>query len=174
MLLHRWIKPETSWNLSLTLFLLSCFFPCARRRLSEADAVQPGDAAQDQSKAGAAGNGAAQAVWNPFDDDTFSSLPAEEVKHEDKKPAGAKTMFARARCARVHANSSEGPDIKHANLFCTPPPSRRTIRTGADVLRGVDTGSAGLSCRQLVSRKWCVGPLPPQPQLPLSHPPASL
>lgn len=98
---------------SFIFFFLFVFFPCSHRS-SEAGAAQPGDAAQDQSKAGAAGNGAAQAVWNPFDDDTFSSLPAEEVKHEDKKPAGTKAHTGGARCARVNANSSEGPGIKTA------------------------------------------------------------
>lgn len=48
------------------------------------------DAAQDQSKAVPASGGAAstptQAAWNPFDDDNFSNLTAEEFKAEDKKP----------------------------------------------------------------------------------------
>lgn len=74
---------------SFIFFFPFCFFSCSRRS-PEAGAAQPGDAAQDQRKAVTAGNGAAQALWNPFDDDTFSSLPAEEVKHEDKKPAGKK------------------------------------------------------------------------------------
>lgn len=68
---------------------------------SEAGAAQPGDAAQDQSKAGAAANGTAQAVWNPFDDDTFSSLPAEEVKHEDKKPADAPSEPEQTPCVEL-------------------------------------------------------------------------
>lgn len=80
---------------SFIFFFPFCFFSCSRRS-PEAGAAQPGDAAQDQSKAVAAGNGASQAVWNPFDDDTFSSLPAEEVKHEDKKPAGKKKKPALA------------------------------------------------------------------------------
>lgn len=143
---------------SFIFFFPFCFFSCSRRS-PEAGAAQLGDAAQDQSKAVAAGNGAAQAVWNPFDDDTFSSLPAEEVQHEDKKPAGKKkTCIGCARCARVNANSSEGPGFK-----TTSSPSRRTVRTGTNILRGVDTGSAGLGCRQLVSRKRCVPPPSPLP-----------
>lgn len=63
---------------------------CRSSQPSSAQPPQPGvaDAGQDQSKAGAAGNAGAQPVWNPFDDDNFSNIPAEEVKHEDKKPAG--------------------------------------------------------------------------------------
>ncbi|XP_040012758.1 AP2-associated protein kinase 1-like isoform X2 [Xiphias gladius] len=52
-----------------------------------------GDAVQDQSKAvptapasGVATNTPMQPAWNPFDDDNFSSLTAEEFKTEDKKP----------------------------------------------------------------------------------------
>ncbi|TKS84516.1 AP2-associated protein kinase 1 [Collichthys lucidus] len=52
------------------------------------------DAGQDQSKAGdpvlapgGATNASAQPAWNPFDDDDFSNLTAEEFKSEDKKPA---------------------------------------------------------------------------------------
>uniref|UniRef100_A0A671WB61 non-specific serine/threonine protein kinase n=1 Tax=Sparus aurata TaxID=8175 RepID=A0A671WB61_SPAAU len=63
---------------------------------STAQPVQPsaGDAGQDQSKAGAAvpvsgsaSNTPTQPAWNPFDDDNFSNLGAEEFKAEEKKPA---------------------------------------------------------------------------------------
>ena len=57
--------------------------------------VGAGDAVQDQSKAGpavpasgGATNTPTQPAWNPFDDDNFSSLTAEELKTEDKKPNG--------------------------------------------------------------------------------------
>ncbi|XP_008291951.1 AP2-associated protein kinase 1 isoform X2 [Stegastes partitus] len=61
---------------------------------STTQAVQLGltDAVQDQSKAtptapasGGASNTPTQPAWNPFDDDTFSKLAAEEFKTEDKK-----------------------------------------------------------------------------------------
>ncbi|KAF7665384.1 hypothetical protein LDENG_00145080 [Lucifuga dentata] len=52
-----------------------------------------GDAGQDQSKAaaavpasGSATNTPTQPAWNPFDDDNFSSLTAEDLKTDDKKP----------------------------------------------------------------------------------------
>ncbi|XP_041816023.1 AP2-associated protein kinase 1-like isoform X2 [Chelmon rostratus] len=53
------------------------------------------DAGQDQNKSGAAAVPAAGGAtdtptppaWNPFDDDNFSNLTAEEFKTEDKKPA---------------------------------------------------------------------------------------
>ncbi|XP_070706463.1 AP2-associated protein kinase 1-like [Pempheris klunzingeri] len=63
---------------------------------SSAQPAQPGvgDTGQDQSKAGAAvpasGDGTntpTQPAWNPFDDDNFSNLAAEDFKAEDKKPA---------------------------------------------------------------------------------------
>lgn len=53
------------------------------------------DAGQDQSKAGpavlvsaGATNTPTQPAWNPFDDDNFSNLTAEEFKTEDRKPTG--------------------------------------------------------------------------------------
>ncbi|XP_069003272.1 AP2-associated protein kinase 1-like [Embiotoca jacksoni] len=64
---------------------------------SQPSTVQPvqlglSDAAQDQSKAaptgpasGGATNTATQPAWNPFDDDNFSNLAAEEFKADDKK-----------------------------------------------------------------------------------------
>ncbi|KAG8010675.1 AP2-associated protein kinase 1 [Nibea albiflora] len=63
---------------------------------SSAPSAQLGvaDAGQDQSKAGdavlapgGATNTSTQPAWNPFDDDNFSNLTAEEFKSEDKKPA---------------------------------------------------------------------------------------
>ncbi|XP_028456753.1 AP2-associated protein kinase 1 isoform X3 [Perca flavescens] len=48
-----------------------------------------GDAGQDQNKAGPtvdATNTPTQPAWNPFDDDNFSNLTADEFKTEDKKP----------------------------------------------------------------------------------------
>ncbi|XP_036972691.1 AP2-associated protein kinase 1-like isoform X1 [Acanthopagrus latus] len=69
--------------------------------LSQTSTTQPvqpsaGDAGQDQSKAGAtvpvsgsASNTPTQPAWNPFDDDNFSNLGAEEFKAEEKKPADA-------------------------------------------------------------------------------------
>lgn len=64
-------------------------------RTAQPAQLSVGDAAQDQSKAGAAvpASGAAtntptQPAWNPFDDDNFSNLTADEFKSEDKKPAG--------------------------------------------------------------------------------------
>lgn len=43
------------------------------------------DAAQAQSNAAPSGSSAtAQAAWNPFDDDDFSNLAAEEIKPEEK------------------------------------------------------------------------------------------
>ncbi|CAJ1070513.1 AP2-associated protein kinase 1-like isoform X2 [Xyrichtys novacula] len=55
---------------------------------SQPNATQPsvGDAAQDQSKAGST-NTPTQPAWNPFDDDSFSSLAGEEVQAEEAKPA---------------------------------------------------------------------------------------
>lgn len=35
---------------------------------------------------GADVNAATQPAWNPFDDDNFAQLPAEEFKAEDKQP----------------------------------------------------------------------------------------
>lgn len=71
--------------------LFVCFKTC-RSLISQPSTTQPvqlgvGDAGQDQSKAGAT-NAQMQPAWNPFDDDNFSNLPAEEFKTEDKKPAG--------------------------------------------------------------------------------------
>ncbi|XP_027137838.1 AP2-associated protein kinase 1-like isoform X2 [Larimichthys crocea] len=63
---------------------------------SQPSSVQLGvaDAGQDQSKAGDAvlvpgggTNASTQPAWNPFDDDDFSNLTAEEFKSEDKNPA---------------------------------------------------------------------------------------
>lgn len=54
-----------------------------------------GDAAQDQSKTGAAvpasggaTNTPTQPAWNPFDDDNFSNFAAEEFKTDEKKSNG--------------------------------------------------------------------------------------
>ncbi|XP_028272998.1 AP2-associated protein kinase 1-like isoform X2 [Parambassis ranga] len=51
------------------------------------------DAAQDQSKAaatvpasGSAADTSTQPAWNPFDDDNFSNISAEEFKADDKNP----------------------------------------------------------------------------------------
>lgn len=75
-----------------------CFSFCVYRSLpSQPSSVQLGvaDAGQDQSKAGdavlapgGATNASTQPAWNPFDDDDFSNLTAEEFKSEDKNPAG--------------------------------------------------------------------------------------
>lgn len=47
------------------------------------------DAAQAQSNTAPSGSSAtAQAAWNPFDDDDFSNLAAEEIKPEEKKTKG--------------------------------------------------------------------------------------
>lgn len=50
------------------------------------------DAVQDQSKtvpaSGAATNTPTQPAWNPFDDDDFSNLTAEEFKSDGKKANG--------------------------------------------------------------------------------------
>ncbi|KAI3362381.1 hypothetical protein L3Q82_012677 [Scortum barcoo] len=63
--------------------------------LSSAQPVQisVGDTSQDQSKpgpaslaSGGATNTSTQPAWNPFDDDNFSNLTAEEFKTEDKNP----------------------------------------------------------------------------------------
>lgn len=76
-------------------FLFTC--RALPSQASTAQPVQPsaGDAGQDQSKAGAAvpvsgsaSNTPTQPAWNPFDDDNFSNLGAEEFKAEEKKPAG--------------------------------------------------------------------------------------
>lgn len=72
---------------------------CTFRSLpSEPSTSQPvlldvGDVGADQSKAGVTGlasggdvNAATQPAWNPFDDDSFAKLPAEEFEAEEKKP----------------------------------------------------------------------------------------
>lgn len=102
-----WNKPEEyfKFNSSPVCFIydilcFSCFvclfFTC-RSLTSQPSTTQPvqlgvGDAGQDQSTAGAT-NALTQPAWNPFDDDNFSNLPAEEFKTEDKKTAG--NVFAR-------------------------------------------------------------------------------
>lgn len=77
-----------------------CVFFSTRSLTSESTIIQPvqagvGDAVQDQSKAGptvpasgCATNTPTQPTWNPFDDDNFSNLTAEEFKTDDKKPNG--------------------------------------------------------------------------------------
>ncbi|XP_041825724.1 AP2-associated protein kinase 1-like isoform X3 [Melanotaenia boesemani] len=55
---------------------------------SQQSAIQPAqlsDAAQDQSNAAPTGPGSTQPAWNPFDDDSFSSLNAGEFKPDDIK-----------------------------------------------------------------------------------------
>lgn len=88
---------------------------CRSSQPNGAQPPQPGvaDAGQDQSKAAAAGNAGAQPVWNPFDDDNFSNLPAEEVKHEDKKPAGKTHMAAHEFCQYTDVGKKKNPN----NLF---------------------------------------------------------
>lgn len=58
-----------------------------------------GDAAQDQSStgpavpaSGSATNTPTQPAWNPFDDDNFSSLTAEDLKTNGNKPDGKACM----------------------------------------------------------------------------------
>lgn len=80
--------------------ILCIFFSSYRSFTSESTIIQPvqvgvGDAIQDQSKAGptvpatsCATNTSTQPAWNPFDDDDFSNLTAEEFKTDDKKPNG--------------------------------------------------------------------------------------
>lgn len=67
-------------------------FSACRSLPSEPRPAQPvlldvGDVGQDQSKAGATLL-SSQPAWNPFDDDDFANLPAEEFTAEDRKPAG--------------------------------------------------------------------------------------
>lgn len=76
------------------------FFSICRSLVSPPITTQPvqldvGDAGQDQSKVeaavlttGGATNAPIQPAWNPFDDDNFCILPAEEFKTGEKKPAG--------------------------------------------------------------------------------------
>lgn len=80
--------------------MIFCAFFTCRSLTSPPSTAQPvqlgvGDAGQDQSKSGpavlasgGATNTPSQPAWNPFDDDNFSNLTAEEFKTEDKKPTG--------------------------------------------------------------------------------------
>ncbi|GAA6217050.1 AP2-associated protein kinase 1-like isoform X2 [Lates japonicus] len=77
-----------------------------------------GDAVQDQSKAGpavpassGATNTPTQPAWNPFDDDNFSNLTAEEFKTEDKKandqPSDAETSSSEELIPGLQASTLE-------------------------------------------------------------------
>ncbi|XP_062289985.1 AP2-associated protein kinase 1 isoform X1 [Scomber scombrus] len=80
---------------------------------SESTLIQPvqlgvGDAVQDQSKAGptvpasgCATNTPTQPAWNPFDDDNFSNLTAEEFKADDKKPNDIPSETETASCEEL-------------------------------------------------------------------------
>ncbi|KAM7369045.1 hypothetical protein PAMP_013344 [Pampus punctatissimus] len=80
---------------------------------SESTIIQPvqirvGDAVQDQSKAGptvpASGcaiNTPTQPAWNPFDDDNFSILTAEEFKTDEKKPNDVPSETETASCEEL-------------------------------------------------------------------------
>lgn len=92
-----WNKPEEQLNFR---FYYIFFIFLSRSLTSLPSTTQPvqlgaGDAVQDQSKAGpavpassGATNTPTQPAWNPFDDDNFSNLTAEEFKTEDKKANG--------------------------------------------------------------------------------------
>uniref|UniRef100_I3J6A3 non-specific serine/threonine protein kinase n=1 Tax=Oreochromis niloticus TaxID=8128 RepID=I3J6A3_ORENI len=68
------------------------------------------DAVQDQSKtvpaSGAATNTPTQPAWNPFDDDDFSNLTAEEFKSDGKKANGNICMLIPYKIIFLRATSS--------------------------------------------------------------------
>lgn len=84
---------RTSSSLSFTKHYFLCLSLCRVLTPQTGAALleQPSvsDAAQAQSNAAPSGSSAtAQAAWNPFDDDDFSNLAAEEIKPEEKKTKG--------------------------------------------------------------------------------------
>lgn len=46
-------------------------------------------------------NAATQPAWNPFDDDNFAKLPAEEFRAEDKKPGDDRVCASVCVCVRI-------------------------------------------------------------------------
>ncbi|XP_042364669.1 AP2-associated protein kinase 1-like isoform X2 [Plectropomus leopardus] len=96
------------------------------------------DAAQDQTKAGAtapvssdATNTPTQPAWNPFDDDNFSNLSAEEFKTEDKKPTDL--------TSEIDASSSEAliPGLQASSVDNTPQDTEKP-----STILNVDSGSS--------------------------------
>ncbi|KAM7392942.1 hypothetical protein PAMA_007859 [Pampus argenteus] len=86
---------------------------------SESTIIQPvqlsvGDAVQDQSKtgptvpaSGCAINTPTQPAWNPFDDDNFSSLTADEFKTDEKKPNETETASCEELIPGLQASTVE-------------------------------------------------------------------
>ncbi|KAM9338558.1 AP2-associated protein kinase 1-like [Symphorus nematophorus] len=112
----------------------------AQALTSQPSTTQPGgDAGQDQSKAGAAvpasggaTNTSTQPAWNPFDDDNFSSLTADEFKTEDKNPTDA--------ASELEPTSSEEliPGLQASSVDNTPP---ETVEKPSALL-DVDSGAS--------------------------------
>ncbi|XP_049908712.1 AP2-associated protein kinase 1-like isoform X1 [Epinephelus moara] len=111
---------------------------------STAQLVQLGidDAGQDQTKAGAtvsaasdATNTPTQPAWNPFDDDNFSNLTADEFKTEDKKPTDLPS--------EIELSSSEAliPGLQASSVANTP---QDTVEKPSSIL-DVDSGASLLA-----------------------------
>ncbi|XP_059213750.1 AP2-associated protein kinase 1 isoform X2 [Centropristis striata] len=99
---------------------------------SESSGVQlvelgAGDAGQDQNKAGPtdATNTPTQPAWNPFDDDNFSNLTAEEFKSEDKQPPDL--------TSEVEASSAAEELIPGLQTSATDNPTQDTIERPSSI-----------------------------------------
>ncbi|XP_044029574.1 AP2-associated protein kinase 1-like isoform X2 [Siniperca chuatsi] len=100
------------------------------------------DAGQDQSKAGptvvasggATTNTPTQPAWNPFDDDNFSNLTAEEFKTEDKKPTDQPSEIEPTSCEELI------PGLQASTVDITPqetverPSAILDVESGATLL----------------------------------------
>ncbi|TNM91926.1 hypothetical protein fugu_018938 [Takifugu bimaculatus] len=96
-----------------------------------------GDVGQDQSKAGAAllasggaANAATQPAWNPFDDDDFANLPAEEFTAEDRKPADRPSELQHTPCEELI------PGLQTSSVDSTPQEDVERPSTIVDVDSG--------------------------------------
>ncbi|TWW66038.1 AP2-associated protein kinase 1 [Takifugu flavidus] len=103
-------------------------------RPSQPVLLDVGDVGQDQSKAGAAllasGGAATQPAWNPFDDDDFANLPAEEFTAEDRKPADRPSELQHTPCEELI------PGLQTSSVDSTPQEDVERPSTIVDVDSG--------------------------------------
>lgn len=149
MLLRRWIKPETSWNLSLTSFFLSCFFPALAGHLKP---TPPSRVTRRRTKVKREQWGTplhklcgTRLMTTPF--------PASLQRKSNTRTRSlqVKNHVGRARCTRVDVNCSEGPDIKHALLLCPPlpdAPSEPEQTSCVELIPGLQASAASSSSQE--------------------------
>lgn len=146
MLQHRWIEPETSWNLSLTLFFLSCFSPALVDHLKP---TPPSRVTQRRTKVKQEQRGTAlhklcgtRLMTTPF--------PAS-LQRKSNTTTRSLQVKSHVGCTCVNASSSGGPDIKHVRLFrpsLPDAPSEPEQTSCVELIPGLQASAADSSSQE--------------------------